>query len=405
MQKAFQKIIGIFILLFVFTFPFPYKILPDVGGFVSPFFESIIKWIGDNIFFIQKPYTVFLSSDSTGLYIHTLILFLCSFILGFLWYYRWREHSKSKIFVDFIYLFCRYYLALQMFIYGFNKVFKWQFYLPEPNTLFTRLGDISPDLLYWSTMGLSRPYTIFAGLMEIVPAILLLFRRTQLLGAILLFLVLANVWMINLSFDISVKLYSSFLLLITAYLIAPYLKVLRAFFQGKMVTLGAIEFSWKPFIVDKWNKIFKIIIILFFVVETFWQYIEMGNFNDDKAPRPYLHGAYQVHTFVKNKDTLAVNHTETWKHFFVHRRGYFIVQFDSENMQDYKLEVDSSRKTFKLTREIDKKEMIFQYQIVEDKNIKVSGIIEKDTFLIEAKKLDLSKMPALQKSFHWRVDE
>ena len=148
MLKAFQKIISIFIILFIFTFPFPYKILPDIGKHTSRLFEPIIKWIGDNIFKIEKPYTVFLSSDSTGLYIHVLILWIIALFTGFLWNYKWRKHPKSKILLNFIYVFCRYYLALQMFIYGFNKVFKWQFYLPEPNTLFTRLGNINPDLLY-----------------------------------------------------------------------------------------------------------------------------------------------------------------------------------------------------------------------------------------------------------------
>jgi uncharacterized membrane protein YphA (DoxX/SURF4 family) len=325
--------------------------------------------------------------------------------IGLLWNYKWKQHFQSKITLNLIYVFCRYYLALQMFIYGFNKVFKWQFYLPEPNTLFTRLGDISPDLLYWSTMGLSRPYTIFAGLMEIIPAILLLFRRTYILGVVLLFLVLVNVWVINLSFDISVKMYSSFLLLITGYLIAPYIKTLTGFFQGKTTTLDSTPFIWKPFTDEKMNQFLKITIITLFTVETFWQYIETGNFNDDKAQRPYLHGVYQIQTFVKNKDTLAINHVDTWKNFFVHRRGYFITQLYNENMQDYKLEVDSITNTLKLTQEVNQQVVKLNYRVVNHKNIEISGVWGRDTLFIHAQKLDIHRMPALQRTLHWRVDE
>ena len=39
-----------------------------------------------------------------------------------------------------------WFLALQLLQYGFDKVFKHQFYLPEPNTLYTPLGLLPPDL-------------------------------------------------------------------------------------------------------------------------------------------------------------------------------------------------------------------------------------------------------------------
>jgi hypothetical protein len=403
MLKAFQKTISIFILLFILTFPFPYTVFPNIGGLMSPFFELIIKWAGDNIFKIQTPYTVFLSSDSTGLYIHTFLLCVFSAILGIFWHFKSSENAKKIL--NFIYVFCRYYLALQMFIYGFNKVFKWQFYMPEPNTLLTKLGDVSPDLLYWSTMGLSRPYTIFAGLMEVVPALLLLFRRTQLLGAILSFLVLLNVWAINVSFDISVKLYSSFLLVLTAYLIAPYLKNLIDFFQGKPTFLKEQDILWKPFQNKKWNLFSKTMVIVFFMVEIFWQYVETGNFNDDKAQRPYLHGAYQVQYVVKNKDTFSFPHKEAWKYFFIHRRGYFIIQYSNENMQDYKLSTDSSVNTFNLLDELKKEKIVLNFQIHNHKNIEIFGIWGKDTISVKAQKIDIHRMPALQREFHWRVDE
>lgn len=70
-------------------------------------------------------------------------------------------------------------------------------------------------------MGASRPYTIFGGLAEAVAAILLLFRRTALLGALVAAAVLLNVVMLNFCYDVPVKLYSTNLLLMSVFLLVP----------------------------------------------------------------------------------------------------------------------------------------------------------------------------------------
>ncbi len=54
-------------------------------------------------------------------------------------------------------------------------------------------------------MGYSTPYNVFTGLVETVPAMLLFFRRTATLGALLLVAVLANVVMLNLCYDVPVE--------------------------------------------------------------------------------------------------------------------------------------------------------------------------------------------------------
>ena len=56
--------------------------------------------------------------------------------------------------------------------------------------------------------GHSGPYTFIAGLAEIVGAVLLLWRRTTLIGALLLAGVLVNIVLLNFCYDVPVKLFS-----------------------------------------------------------------------------------------------------------------------------------------------------------------------------------------------------
>lgn len=75
--------------------------------------------------------------------------------------------------------------------------------------------------LAWSFVGYSKGFSAFTGWGELVGGVLLFFRRTTALGAVILVPVLLNVVAINYFFDVPVKLFSSALLLMTLFLLAP----------------------------------------------------------------------------------------------------------------------------------------------------------------------------------------
>ena len=73
--------------------------------------------------------------------------------------------------------------------------------------------------LLWTLMAESPAYTFFAGLGDVVGGLLLAFRRTATLGALVTFGVMVNVMMLNFCYDVPVKQYS-FHLVMMALLIA-----------------------------------------------------------------------------------------------------------------------------------------------------------------------------------------
>ena len=60
-------------------------------------------------------------------------------------------------------------------------------------------------VLLWNTMGASPLYQAFGGLIEVAGALLLFFRRTALLGALIVLGAMANVLALNLGYDVFVK--------------------------------------------------------------------------------------------------------------------------------------------------------------------------------------------------------
>lgn len=65
------------------------------------------------------------------------------------------------------------------------------------------------------------------GAFELIPGILLFFPRTTLLGALLALMVTAGVFVLNMTYDVPVKLLSFHLVLMALFLLAPYGRNLR----------------------------------------------------------------------------------------------------------------------------------------------------------------------------------
>ena len=78
--------------------------------------------------------------------------------------------------------------------------------------------------LLWMFMGYSTPYTLFAGAGEVVGGLLLFFRRTTTLGALVTAAVMLQVVMLDYSYNVSVKIESAHLLLMALILAMPDLR-------------------------------------------------------------------------------------------------------------------------------------------------------------------------------------
>ena len=114
----------------------------------------------------------------------------------------------------------RYYVASAALGYGIIKLFALQMGFPTTSQLATPLGDLLPMRLSWLFIGYSMKYQIFSGVMETVAGLLLLYRPTITAGLFAATGAFLNVVMINLSYDVPVKLYSSHLLLAALFLLA-----------------------------------------------------------------------------------------------------------------------------------------------------------------------------------------
>jgi hypothetical protein len=110
---------------------------------------------------------------------------------------------------DALHVLLRYSIALGLASYAVAKLYPQQFPPLTPPDLELRVGELSPMGLLWTFMRYSPVYSTIAGVMEMAVVMLLCFRRTATLGALLCVPVMLNVMLMNLCFNVVVKLYST----------------------------------------------------------------------------------------------------------------------------------------------------------------------------------------------------
>jgi hypothetical protein len=115
----------------------------------------------------------------------------------------------------------RFHLMYMMLVYGGIKIWCAQFPPISDAQLEGKYGDSSPMGVLWRFMQASQPYTSATGIIEFTCGVLLIWRRTTLLGALCAAGATFQVFRLNMSYDVPVKLMSGHWLLMALTLIAP----------------------------------------------------------------------------------------------------------------------------------------------------------------------------------------
>ncbi|GAB3982720.1 hypothetical protein GCM10028806_54920 [Spirosoma terrae] len=126
--------------------------------------------------------------------------------LVYVWIWRQREQHNtinSPLHHAWLQGIIRYWLALSISSYGFAKILKTQFQTPD-FTLDTPISSLSGMSLTWYYYGYSYSLAVIIGLLQIGGSVLLLYRKTTLLGVLILVPVMVNIVLINLFYKIAV---------------------------------------------------------------------------------------------------------------------------------------------------------------------------------------------------------
>ncbi|CAG5068149.1 hypothetical protein DYBT9623_00878 [Dyadobacter sp. CECT 9623] len=184
----------------------------------------------------------------------------------------------------------RYWLAYSISVYGFAKILKTQLQSPIYR-LDMPLGDLNGFALTWYYFGYSYTLAVILGLFQVGGSILLLFRRTTLIGVMVLLPVMVNIVLINLFYDIAAgAFFNSIIYTIgLVYLLFNDFEKLKAAFWDLVERFPTIGGK------NQWAKNGLRFLVIAAAFATIYQYLW-----NDKTDKILL-GTWKVEKLLKNK--------------------------------------------------------------------------------------------------------
>ncbi len=418
---TWRKISFRFAFIYLALYTAPWNLLGSIPGtqYVLKYYDQgwdwVVRWANGLIFHVADPLVPMAGSGDTSFGWAQLWFTLSIAALGAItWSAIDRKRPHYEVLDYWLRIVVRYYIAYYCFTYGLIKVFALQMPFPNTSQLATPLGDFLPMRLSWMFIGYSSPYQVFSGFMETLAGILLIPRRTVTLGLLASIGVFINVVVLNLAYDIPVKLFSAHLLLFCLFLLSYDTRRLFNFFVLNKPTppshLYELEFSkpWQRYTHIIAKGAFVVIAALLPTYENL-EYYRMVNHRPET--KPIRSGLYDVELFVWNQsDTVPALVTDSlrWQDMVFekdgggsvktldplfrqrYRRGYFGYKADTtRNILELRYFPQDSLPILSMA-----------YKIAQDESIELRTKVKEDSLYVRLKK-SKRHFQLAERQFHW----
>ncbi|RDI64992.1 hypothetical protein DFR76_107370 [Nocardia pseudobrasiliensis] len=215
--------------LFFLTIPQPTNVF--LGWLLEYLPPNAIEWqihvldtplraVGSTMFGVDISYQGSHSGDQRIFWVQLFCLMIIAAVGTLIWSIVSRR-GEHRRWAGWLLMFIRWCVAGQMLWFGLGKLIPAQ--MPEPAlaTLLEPYGNLTPMSVLWNQVGGSPTYQMLLGAAEVLGGIMLFIPRTALPGAMLSLIAMAQVFVLDVNFDVPVKILSGHLMLAALVLLAP----------------------------------------------------------------------------------------------------------------------------------------------------------------------------------------
>jgi hypothetical protein len=396
-----------FVYLVLYNLPFPLTMLPGraISKAYVGLWEAPVHWVGKHLFHVNITVLPNGSGDTTFNYVQVFLYLVLAIGAALVWTLLDRRPNDRRLYA-WLRVYVRFALAVMMIKYGVVKVIELQFSSVTPDRLVQTYGESSPMGLLWTFMGFSALYCFFGGAAEMLGGLLLTLRRTTLLGALVSAGVLANVVMLNLSFDVPVKLLSSHLLAQALFLAAPDLRRLANLFLLNRATEPVPE---PPLIARaRVRRIAEALVAVLFaayVGYSLFAAYQMSKTYGELAPKPPFYGVWTVDEMAVDGQVRPplLTDPDRWRRVIFAYEGMLGLQSLEGAVTYYGLELPPAAHTLVLSTFPRAKRKIYRlsYQETRPGRLEIEGTFQGRKVHAKLHREEPSKFLLTSRGFHW----
>ena len=379
--------------------------IPELSAFWP--FRQVTFWTATHVFHITRPllYTGSGSGDKTFDWVLAFCLLVIAAIVTCLWSILDRRRENYITFHKWFRLAMRFMLASEMFLYGLAKVIPLQMPFPYLTRLLEPYGNFSPMAVLWSSVGASRPYEIFTGCAETLGGILLLTPRTTTLGALVCLADMIQVFMLNMTYDVPVKLFSFHLILFSLFLLAPEARRLVNFFLTDRATTASRQTPlFRSARANRIAILLQVAFGLYLIGMGIYSGIEPWHNYGDGRPRSLLYGIWNVEQMSIDGQAHPPLLTDQarWRRVVFDFPTLASFQRPDDTFTGFGASISDADKTLTLTKPADKNwKASFTFVRPAPDQLVLIGTMDGHKIQLQLKLQDRDKFALVNRGFHW----
>ncbi|MEV0075537.1 DoxX family protein [Nocardia neocaledoniensis] len=375
----------------------------------------LTDWIGVHVFDVRVDYAVTGSGDTAAKWVAVCSLIVVAVPVTAVWSVLDRRRPNYVRLFAWFRLLLRFTLVSALLLYGMIKVLPTQMSF-NLERLVEPFGHMSPMAVLWAQSSLSEPYEIALGAAEVTAALLLILPLTAGLGAVLAVLVALQVVLVNLTFDVPVKLFALQVLLYAAILAAPHLvRIVRALL-GHHVPAHTPAL---PVTTPRGRRILsvaQVLLGLWLLCATTVEAYDGWHTYGSARPKSPLYGIWNVTEYsVAGEPVPAVvdfripddarlpSATERFRRIIFDIPQGMTAQRLDDSLVSFPARVDTERHTITLSKDTEHqwKIAVFDYVRPRPDQLILEGTLGGRAVRMRLDLVDLSGFPAVSRGFHW----
>jgi hypothetical protein len=315
-------------------------------------------------------------SNWTSIFVLLGGMLLVSILIATLWHRKDPDRiGKTHHWMQDI---SAYYLVYMICSYAFAKILKTQFQPPN-YVLETPIGELNGFWLTWTYFGFSETFAYILGYTQIAGCVLLLFRKTRLLGAFVLIPVMVNICLIDHFYDISPLAY---------YNALHYTFMLFLFITLDAKRLLDIFFGYKGPGSPPWRTVGVNVLRITIIALAFYKIYSL---RDSFEPKTKLNGVWKINKINRAGQELSQADAIFTKVYIEWRYGCLFKSnpdlfSDKDRHAEYEVDETSSKLKFNLYPNEQHKSpdsLLLDYRFQSDSVLTLTGFYNRDSVRME----------------------
>ena len=358
-----------------------------------PPLRNVIEWTALHVCGITRPLVITGSGsgDKTANWVAAFCLLVISALGTVVWSAADRKRTAYPSLNRWFCLFMRFAVGTTMLGYGIVKAFPLQMPYPPLTRLLEPFGNFSPMGALWYSVGASPGYERFAGSMELTAAVLLFIPRLSLLGAIVAFADLVQIFTLNMTYDVPVKLFSFHLILMSLFLMAPdiprLIKALLPRIPGGNLLVTA-----------------QVLLAAYYIGNGVYQANRSWHTFGGGAPKPELYGIWNVDRMFTNgvERSPLVTDYGRWRRVVIQNQATLYFWRMDDTFGSYPAKYDPTAQSIVLTKPSDKNwKASLAFQRPDTDHLILTGVIDGQRLELRTTRIDREKFLLVSRGFNW----